>query len=113
MATFVEVMEKYDKTFEKMGMDYDKDLLAAVAKGLGPSIYNVDSSRIAGSDKSELARIKEKFLINKLGLSESDDLDGAIDTVMDKIGRSNRNKQRPVVYYMLVKHFGKEDVYKK
>ncbi|MEM1325201.1 MAG: DUF2853 family protein [Bacteroidota bacterium] len=113
MATFVEVMEKYDKAFDKMGEKYDKDLLTAVAKGLGPSIYNSDSSKIAASDKKEVERIKTNFLIKKLGLSESDDLDGGIDAVMEKVGRSNPNKQRPVVYYLLVKHFGKEDVYAK
>jgi hypothetical protein len=32
--------------------------------------------------------------------------------VIDTYGRSERNKFRAVVYYMLVKHFGKEAVYR-
>jgi hypothetical protein len=35
----------------------------------------------------------------------------AIHAVLDTYGKSERNKYRPVVYYMLTKHFGKEAVY--
>ena len=58
-----------------------------------------------------MATVKNNYLIKKLGLSESDDLDGAIASVMDTYGQSNRNKYRAVVYYMLVKKFDKEAVY--
>jgi hypothetical protein len=44
-------------------------------------------------------------------LADSADLDKAIDSVMEKYGRSNRNKYRAVVYYLLTVHFGKEAVY--
>ena len=46
-------------------------------------------------------------------MSESEDLDGAIASVMTTYGQSNRNKYRAVVYYMLAKHFKKEGVYNK
>jgi hypothetical protein len=36
----------------------------------------------------------------------------AISAVIDTYGKSERNKYRAVVYYMLTKHFGKESVYK-
>jgi hypothetical protein len=49
--------------------------------------------------------------MKKLGLPDGDALQQAIDSVIDTYGRSNRNKYRAVVYYMLVKHFGKEAVY--
>ena len=51
------------------------------------------------------------FLIKKLGLSENSDLDDGINSVMETYGKSNRNKYRAVVYYMLTKHFGKESAY--
>ncbi|PID66556.1 MAG: hypothetical protein CR975_02345 [Gammaproteobacteria bacterium] len=89
----------------------DADLLKKVAKGLGPSIYNKNSSLVSGSDKSELNLIKNNFLIKKLGLKDSDALDKAIAEVIDTYGRSNPNKYRVVVYYLLVKKFGKESVY--
>lgn len=96
---------------DKCGMTPDMDLLTKVTVGLGPSIYNADSSTVSGTDEKELATVKNNFLIKKLGLSDSADLDGAIDNVLETYGRSNRNKYRAVIYYMLVKHFKKESVY--
>ncbi|WP_299367353.1 DUF2853 family protein [Winogradskyella sp.] len=107
-----ELIAKYAADLkEKCGVDADMDLLTKVTVGLGPSIYNADSSTVSGSDEKELATVKNNFLIKKLGLSESDDLDGAIASVMDTYGQSNRNKYRAVVYYLLVTHFNKASVY--
>lgn len=96
---------------EKCGVNADMDLLTKVTIGCGPSIYNADASTVSGSDQSELDTVKNNFLIKKLGLSASDDLDGAINSVMETYGKSNRNKYRAVVYYLLTKHFGKESIY--
>ena len=96
---------------DKCGVNPDMDLLTKVTVGLGPSIYNADSSTVSGSDESELATVKNNYLIKKLGLSESDDLDGAIASVMETYGQSNRNKYRAVVYYLLCTHFNKASVY--
>ncbi|KJD34200.1 hypothetical protein PW52_13470 [Tamlana sedimentorum] len=96
---------------EKCGVEADMDLLKKVTIGCGPSIYNADASTVSGSDASELATVKNNFLIKKLGLSESDDLDGAIASVIEQYGKSNRTKYRAVVYYLLTKHFGKESIY--
>jgi hypothetical protein len=96
---------------EKCGMVPDMDLLRKVTIGCGPSIYSADASTVAGSQKQELATVKKSFLIRKLGLPDSPDLDAAIDAAIETYGRSNRNKYRAVMYYMLTKHFGKENVY--
>ncbi|MEL6391048.1 MAG: DUF2853 family protein, partial [Bacteroidota bacterium] len=87
-------------------------LLTKVAKGLGPSIYNADSSKVSSSDKSELDRVKANFLIKKLGESDGAHLDDAISAVVDQIGSSEKNKYRAVFYYLLTKKLGKEAVYK-
>lgn len=96
---------------DKCGVTPDMDLLTKVTIGLGPAVYNADASLVSGSDAAELATIKTNFLMRKLGLAEGADLDAAIDRVLDTYGRSNRSKHRAVVYYLLVKHFGKEGVY--
>ena len=88
-----------------------KELITSVAKGLGPSIYNVDSSKVSGTDPEELARVKQNYLINKLGLSDGPELDVAIAEVMAQMGSSNRNKYRANVYALLCKKFGKEGIY--
>ena len=96
---------------DKCGVRPNMDLLTKVTIGCGPSIYNADAATVSGSDPSELATVKNNFLIKKLGLKDSTDLDKGIDKVMNTYGRSNRNKYRAVVYYLLTKHFGKESIY--
>jgi hypothetical protein len=96
---------------EKCGITANMDLLTKVTIGLGPSIYNADSSTVAGTSERELETVKNNYLIKKLGLPDSPDLMAAINTVLDTYGRSNRNKYRAVVYYMLATHFSKESVY--
>jgi len=107
-----ELIEKYASDLrEKCSVKPDVDLLRKVTIGCGPSIYNKDSSTVSGTDESELDTVRNNFLIKKLGLSENDNLNEGIDNVLEQYGRSNRNKYRAVVYYLLVKHFGKESVY--
>ena len=107
-----ELITKYAADLkDKCGVNADMDLLTKVTIGCGPSIYNKDAATVSGSDDSELATVKNNFLIKKLGLSDGPKLDEAIDSVMETYGKSNRNKYRAVVYYMLTKHFGKESIY--
>ena len=100
-----------DELRSKCGMSPDMDLLTKVTIGCGPSIYNDDASTVASSDPEELERIKKNFLMKKLGLGDGPQLDEAIASVITTYGKSNRNKYRAVVYYMLAKHFKKEAVY--
>lgn len=111
MSKFEEVIEACTAQATELGLDLSTELLTKVAKGLGPSIYNADSSKVSGSDAEELARVKNNFLINKLGLEDSPALDEAIAEVMEKMGSSNRNKLRVNVYALLAKKFGKEGIY--
>ena len=66
---------------------------------------------MAASQPGELETVKDNFLVKKLGLADGPQLMDAINQAMDTYGRSERNKYRAVVYYMLTKHFGKESVY--
>lgn len=107
-----ELIAKYAEDLkEKCGVSADMDLLTKVTIGCGPSIYNADAATVSGSDDSELETVKKNFLIKKLGLKDGPELDKGIDVVMETYGKSNRNKYRAVVYYLLTKHFKKESVY--
>jgi hypothetical protein len=97
---------------EKCGVTPDMALLTKVTIGCGPSIYNPDAATVSGTQQSELDTVKNNFLINKLGLKDGADLDKGIDAVLEKYGKSNKNKYRAVVYYLLAVHFKKESVYK-
>lgn len=100
-----------DDLRNKCKMEPDMDLLTKVTIGCGPSIYNADASTVAASQPAELETVRKNFLIKKLGLADGPALMDAINQVIEVYGKSERNKYRPVVYYMLVKHFGKEAVY--
>ena len=106
-----ELIVKYTAQLEEAGVKVDQDLLKKVTVGIGPSIYNADASTIASSDPTELATVKNNYLIKKLGLSDGPELDAAIEKVIDTLGRSNRNKYRATMYYLLCKAFKKESVY--
>ncbi len=107
-----DLIAKYaDDLKNKCGMTADMDLLTKVTIGCGPAIYNADASTVAASQPSEIETVKQNFLIKKLGLKDGAELDSAIASVLDTYGKSERNKYRAVVYYMLTKHFKKESVY--
>ena len=107
-----DLIAKYaDDLKNKCGMTPDMDLLTKVTIGCGPSIYNADASTVAGSQPSELETVKNSFLMKKLGLADEPELMAAIDKATETYGRSERNKYRAVIYYMLTKHFGKESIY--
>ena len=107
-----ELIQKYAGDLRtKCGIEPDMDLLTKVTIGCGPSIYDADAETVASSQPGELETVKNNFLIKKLGLKDGPELMEAIESVIETYGRSERNKYRPVVYYMLTKHFGKEAVY--
>ncbi|MFN7267428.1 MAG: DUF2853 family protein [Cereibacter sp.] len=107
-----ELISKYAEDLRtKCRIEPDMALLTKVTIGCGPAIYNADSSTVAGTDTSELETIKTNFLIKKLGLADGPKLMEAIRAVIDTYGKSDSNKYRAVIYYMLVKHFGKDGVY--
>jgi|SRR5690606_27281769 len=108
-----ELIAKYaDDLKNKCKVTPDMDLLTKVTIGCGPAIYSADSETVAASQPSELETVKKNFLMKKLGLKDGPQLMDAINAVVETYGKSERNKYRAVVYYMLVKHFGKEKAFK-
>jgi hypothetical protein len=106
------LIQKYAEDLKtKCKIDAKIDLLTKVTIGCGPSIYSADGETIAASDAVELDRVRKNFLIKKLGLPDGPALSEAIDATIDTYGRSERNKYRAVIYYMLTVHFRKESVF--
>lgn len=110
-------MSKFDETIieckaqmQAVNIDCDSKLLSSIAKGLGPSLYNRDANLVAASEKKELDNVKSRFISRKLGV-EGPQADAAIQHAIDSIGMSERNKLRPVFYYLIVKYLHKESVY--
>jgi len=112
MSKFDEKMDIYVSEFKNtIKMKIDEDLLKKVTKGLGPSIYKEDASKVSCSDQSELDRVKANFLLKKLGLDDSPALDAAIKEVCSEMGSSNRKKYRAMFYYMLTIKLKQEGFY--
>jgi len=97
---------------EKANITADMALLAKVTIGCGPSIYNKDAATVSCTQDSELATVKNNYLIKKLGLKNDAKLDIAIKKVCITLGTSNKNKYRAMFYYLLCKEFGKDSIYK-
>ena len=113
MSKLEETINLYKSENKKLGLGIRDTLLEQVTRNMGPSIYNNDASRVSGSDKTELQTVKKNYLIKKLGLDDSPKLDTAIDEVMQKMGSSNKNKYRALVYAMLCEKFDKQKIYNK
>ncbi len=111
MGKLDDIIAKYKEENAKLGLGINDDLLEQVTRGLGPSIYDNDANRVSGSDPDELATVKNNYLIKKLGLADGPELDTAIAEVMDKLGSSNPNKYRALVYALLCEKFGKQSIY--
>jgi hypothetical protein len=108
-----DLIAKYaDDLTNKCKVTPDMDLLKKVTIGCGPSIYDKDASTVAGGQASELETVKNSFLMKKLGLEDSPKLMEGINAAIETYGKSERSKYRAVIYYMLVKHFGREAAYK-
>ena len=86
-------MNKFDKkvvfykaAMEKMDVDCDEKLLEKITKGLGPSIFKRDAESVSMTEPMELNTVKQNFLIKKLGLEDSKELDEAILKVGNLMG---------------------------
>lgn len=107
-----ELIEKYASDLKKKcGMEPDMDLLTKVTIACGPSIYNADASTVSSSSKDEMETVKTNFIAKKLGVTDDAAAEKALAEAIDTYGKSNRNKYRAVIYYMLTKSLGKEAVF--
>jgi hypothetical protein len=112
MATYEKALKEFKDEMDQLGMFHHEEVYHAITKYLGPSIHDRDASLVACSDPEELKRIKESFLIGKLGLSDGPHLDDAIKQACGALGLSNTKKHRPTFYYLLTAILDKGDVFK-
>ncbi|MFK5878790.1 MAG: DUF2853 family protein [Flavobacteriaceae bacterium] len=113
MSQFYQKIDQYKDAMLSLGIECDQQLLTAVTKGLGPSIYKTEAETVSGNCAEELQTVKTNFLRKKLGLFDSQRIDEAINSVILKMGKSNDCKYRAIFYYLLVKELRKEYIYEK
>lgn len=101
MATQIELIDMYKKELSKLKVKVDDVLLKAVVKSLGPAVYRDDASKFSAADAAELERVKQNFMVRRLGLPNTAKLDVMLNKAIDRMGRSNKNKYRAVLYYII------------
>ncbi|HLP56524.1 MAG TPA: DUF2853 family protein [Fluviicola sp.] len=111
MATYEEAFERFTTELNEMGFTHHPPLYHAIAKHLGPSIHDEDSSLVACDQPKEIETVKREFLIGKLGLEDGPALDAAIEQVCKALGGSNTQKHRVSFYYLLVAILQKEHLF--
>ncbi len=108
MATQIELIDKYKKELSKLKVKVDDVLLKAVVKSLGPAVYRDDASKISAADAAELERVKQNFMIKRLGLPNGPRLETLLNQAIDKMGRGNKHKSRAVLYYIITRDTKRE-----
>jgi len=108
MATQIELIDKYKKELSKIKVKVDDVLLKAVVKSLGPAVYREDASMISAADADELERVKQNFMVRRLGLTDSPRLETMLNKAIDRMGRSKTNKHRAVLYYIITRDSKRE-----
>jgi len=110
MSKFEENITIYLDEIKKHGLNVDEAFLRKVAKGLGPSIYLKDASKVSCSDKAELERVATNYCQKKLSMNGAA-VEKAISETCSEMGSANKNKYRAIFYAMVCKKLGKESIY--
>ena len=84
-----------------------EDTVGKIVRHLGIALHNKDSSLVSASDEKELSRVREKWAIGKLGVTEAE-ASLIVGKVADEM-KGDRQKQRVTFYYLAAKHAGKLD----
>lgn len=106
MADWAADVKKYDPAA-------DDEIIAGVVRHCGIALQKQDSSLVSFGDEEELKRVRESFVKKKLGITDSDE---AINEALASIAKSfqgHARRNRVTVYYLVAKHYGKLDLFKK
>lgn len=95
---------------DKLNLNLNDNLLEETAKELGATAFANDSKFVDSNSESELKTIKDKFLIGKLGLPDTSQLDDAIQDVLEQLKDLKNKKHRVLIYALLKKKFEKVKV---
>ena len=100
-------MIQYVEDIQKYTNNVNENVVNKIVRHLGIALRSKDASLVSCGDKTELDRVREKFLRKKLALiARNADLDRAISEVCLQM-KDTRNKSRVTFYYLLAEKLGK------
>jgi hypothetical protein len=100
LSNYLEDVRRYDSAA-------DEQAVGKIVKHLGIALTATDSSLVAVSQDHELARVRDKWGVSKLGLDDAGS-DALIQQVASEMS-GDREKQRVTFYYLMAKHANKLD----
>jgi len=80
----------------------DKELLETIILCVGPSIYHPIHAYIDYNDQEEIKKVKTHFLIGKLNLKDTEELDKSLSGIIDFFNQNKLEKYRVLFYYFVV-----------
>lgn len=92
----------------KCGMPAELDLLDRVITACGPSAFSRTMSTVDPENEQDRDHIRTHFLMRRLGLKDGPELAEAIEAAFEAYPSVGSPCYRPVVYYLLVKFFGRD-----
>ena len=99
MADYLADVQKYDAKASA-------DTVGKIVKHLGIALRNKDSSLVAASDQKELDRVKNNWVVKKLGVTDEAKADAAIKKTAAAMS-ADSSKSRVTFYYLVAKDLGK------
>jgi hypothetical protein len=94
-------MSEYVEKVKKYVPDCNEAAVAGIVKHLGIALRSRDASLVSCSSKEELARVRDSWCKNKLGLDHADaELDKMIGDVCEQM-KADQRKDRVTFYYLL------------
>lgn len=100
----------YTDNVKKYAANYNEHAVQKIVNHLGIALRNRDSSLVSCSDPSELARVQEKWVAKKLGVTDSEaEQTAALQAICTKMKDEKSNKSRVTFYYLVAEHYGKLD----
>jgi len=98
MSEYLDDVQRYDA-------GADADVVGKIVKHLGIALQSKDASLVSCSDQSERDRVRDSWMMKKLGNTD----EAACDEIIAKVCQAmsgDRNKQRVTFYYLVAKHTG-------
>jgi len=98
-------MTDYYADVKRYDAGADEAVVQKIVKHLGIALRSKDASLVSCSDKDELGRVREKWCMKKLGMTDA----GAADAVIGKVCetmKGDKQKQRVTFYYLVAKENG-------
>ena len=99
-------MSDYLGDVKKYSSNANEAAVNGITNYLGAGVLaQRDASLVSCTDPAELGRVRDNFATKKLGLTDGDAVDAALQKICEQM-KEDRNKSRVTFYYLLAEATG-------